>query len=114
MGQPASRFLTPGSSASSQPGNKRRRTGDYSHGNATEIYEDEEEVDEEVQAIDDDQEQEEQANSNDNDDEDRFTRFYDPQQNPQLRQQLRASIRSHHREIEGTLPLAPFWLHLPY
>lgn len=116
--------MAPGVSASTrssvQPQSKRRRTGDYAsseicqsyHGNGGEvqIYEDDEEDAEEGSGEgaddgvngqeEDDDVDEEQEVLLDDDDED-GTKYYDPEQPPEIRRIVRANIRNHHREIEG-------------
>jgi hypothetical protein len=91
---------------------KRRRTGDYATsetsyiqqngGGEVQIYQDEEDaVDQERDdAVDD--EDHNQGEAEQDDDEDAFTKYYNPQQDPELRRQVRANIRQHQREIEGT------------
>jgi hypothetical protein len=88
------RLPTPRSGSSSEHGNKRRRTGDYSITDSTQIYQDQDEYSE----VRDEEENEENAEE---DEEDEETRNYDPHQDPDLRRQVRANIRQHHREIEG-------------
>lgn len=89
----STRIPTPESgSTTGATGNKRRRTDNYAMP-GSDIYQDEsDEQDEapEVQAEDD---------ANDNDDEN--LRFYNPNQDPEQRRQLRARMRDHRRMVDG-------------
>ena len=92
------RLPTPTSGSGSA--NKRRRTNNYT-ADDTEIYLDDDAS--EVQPIED-------ADPADpgpafvtspDEDEDEATKYYDPQQDPDIRRKVRANIRNHQREMEG-------------
>ncbi|KAF2187365.1 Nse4-domain-containing protein [Zopfia rhizophila CBS 207.26] len=79
------RLPTPNSgSSSSGNGNKRRRTGNYSISDSTPVYQD----------------QDEDAQGNHDVEDDDGTKYYDPNQDPEVRRVLRANIRKNHRKIE--------------
>jgi hypothetical protein len=92
-----SRLPTPGSSHS---GNKRRRVGDNDRNGSAEVHEDEQDEDDQEQGQDDNGED---VGASHEDDDDEDTRYYDPNQDPDLRRQLRANIRQNQREMEGQL-----------
>lgn len=81
-------------SAPGSRGNKRRRTGDYSMGGAG-IYEDDPEDE------DEDQDEVSRATPVPAEDEQGDMRFYNPNQDPEKRRQLRATMRDHSRMMEG-------------
>jgi hypothetical protein len=84
-------------SAAARSGSKRRRTGDYSL-NAGGIYEDDPEDD-----IEEDDEEEEEANApsaQPEEDEHDNLRFYNPNQDPEKRRRLRATLRDHQRMVD--------------
>jgi hypothetical protein len=95
----SARMPTPdsGSTAGSNT-NKRRRTGTYNLGDS-EIFQDEVEEDEEED--EDGDEQDEAIAEEADDDEAEDLKFYNPNQNPDQRRRLRASMRDHAREVEG-------------
>jgi hypothetical protein len=98
----SARMPTPDSgSATGGNGNKRRRTGDYSPIQA-QIYEDdmEEEHDIEEDSHEDVAEEPPQAQVDAGEEEENL-RFYDPNQDPDKRRQLRASMREHQRMVDG-------------
>lgn len=97
MAPPVHPPTPPSDSTSSRHGNKRRRTDEHSIPDSVWVYEDE---DEEVQLGDDVDEEDVAVQA---DDEDATTKYYDPQQDPDIRRQLRANMRNHQREIEGKL-----------
>lgn len=106
MAPPGARMPTPSSGSSSEHANKRRRTNGYSGVGSSQIYEDEDAdngAHVEDEGEEEEEEEEEQPQDNrvlDLDEEDK--RFYDPQQDPEFRRQLRAGIRNHQRQMEGT------------
>jgi hypothetical protein len=97
----SARMPTPdsGSTAGSNT-NKRRRTGTYNLGDS-EIFQDEVEEDEEEDEDEDGDEQDEAIAEEADDDEAEDLKFYNPNQNPDQRRRLRASMRDHAREVEG-------------
>lgn len=102
----AVRMHTPDSGSTSDGnGNKRRRTGDYQRP-GTKIYEDlgsdvEEEDDEVGQDEDGEAEEEPEQQQAAADDEEPNLRFYNPNQDPDQRRRLRASMRDHQRMVDG-------------
>jgi non-structural maintenance of chromosomes element 4 len=92
MAPPGARLPTPTSGSSLENGNKRRRTNAYDVANSSQIFQDEDgeaEGDDTMETVDEE--------------EDELTKYYDPHQDPDVRRQLRAGIRNHHRELEGTV-----------
>jgi hypothetical protein len=79
---------TPDSGSTASHGSKRRRTGNYdmapAHGNQ-----------------DEDDEDEVESPSQPEPDEDGDLRFYNPNQDPEKRRKVRASMRDHQRMIDG-------------
>ncbi|KAJ4338364.1 hypothetical protein N0V95_008062 [Ascochyta clinopodiicola] len=76
--------------------NKRRRTGDYSMNDASEVYEDgegdaEEDADQEARAVQEATHPEE---------EDVQSQLYNPNQDPEKRRQVRYQLRDNHRQLE--------------
>ncbi|KAF2648253.1 Nse4-domain-containing protein [Lophiostoma macrostomum CBS 122681] len=128
MGAPSTRLPTPQSGSSAGNANKRRRTDDYSAADSTAIYADEDEdedededaeaeLDDAVQVeLDDEDEMDQEEDESEDENasasasasasaapavpEDEVTKYYDPDQDPEIRRQLRANIRNHRREIE--------------
>jgi hypothetical protein len=121
MGAPSTRLPTPQSGSSAGNANKRRRTDDYSAADSAAIYQDDDDDEEAEQEDDDDDDDDEMEAEGedasaasedqpaasedppaaDEDPEDRLTKWYDPDQDPEIRRQLRTNIRNHRREIEG-------------
>ncbi|CAO2651460.1 Nn.00g040300.m01.CDS01 [Neocucurbitaria sp. VM-36] len=98
----AARMPTPDSgSTTGGNGNKRRRTGDYTMAES-QIFEDEpEEEEEEVAEDNDDQEDVEAPSQSQAEPEDEGDlRFYNPNQDPDQRRRLRASMRDHQRTVD--------------
>lgn len=96
----SARMPTPdsGSTAGSR-GNKRRRTGDYSI-NESSIYQDEPDVDQDY-AMPSQNHRSTMASSEAPRDEDGNLEYYNPNQDPDQRRRLRASMRDHQRAVEG-------------
>lgn len=94
----SARMPTPSSgSTAGGSGNKRRRTGQYSmSGGGGGIYEDEPEEEEEEDGAEVPGEQATLES-----DEDDNLRFYNPNQDPEKRRRLRATIRDHSRMVDG-------------
>jgi hypothetical protein len=94
----STRMPTPDSgSAAARSGSKRRRTGDYNL-NSGGVYEDDPEDD-----IEEDDEEEEEANApsaQPEEDEHDNLRFYNPNQDPEKRRRLRATLRDHQRMVD--------------
>ena len=92
----SARMPTPDSgSTAGSTANKRRRTGTYNLGDS-EIFQDEVDVEE-----DEDEEEDEAIAEEADDDEAEDLKYYNPNQNPDQRRRLRASMRDHAREVEG-------------
>lgn len=91
----SARMPTPdtGSKASGN-GSKRRRTGEYS-ASGVEVYVDEPEDE------DEDEEEEDATPAQPEEDEEGDLRFYNPNQDPEKRRRLRATLRDHQRMVEG-------------
>ncbi|KAF1995473.1 Nse4-domain-containing protein [Amniculicola lignicola CBS 123094] len=100
MASSSARLPTPNSGSSSR-GSKRRRTDDYSVDASLGIYHDGDDDDAQEEEVDDEDEEppstgvEETAES-----EDEHTKYYDPNQNPDVRRQIRAEIRNNTREMQ--------------
>jgi hypothetical protein len=100
----SARMPTPDSgSTGTGNGSKRRRTGEYSvEGGA--IYEDEpEEEQDDADGHEDEAVQNEATPPPTEEDEQGDLRFYNPNQDPEKRRQLRATLRDHSRMVEGAL-----------
>lgn len=96
----SARMPTPDSGATpGTNGSKRRRTGTYSEV-GTGIYEDEAEEEQ------DEESQEEDAPSQAGEDEQGPLKYYNPNQDPDERRRLRATLRDHQRMVEGKSCLA--------
>lgn len=82
-------------------GNKRRRTGEYSLGHV-DVHQDAPERGLQVGSDDEDEvEVPGVTMAQPEEDEHGFQRYYDPNQNPEKRRELRASLRDHQRMVEG-------------
>jgi hypothetical protein len=91
----SARMPTPDSSSTAgSHASKRRRIGGYNLG-GSEIFQDEAEEDGDEEAEDDVTPVEPEE------DEEGDLKFYNPNQNPDQRRRLRASMRDHAREVEG-------------
>jgi hypothetical protein len=86
-------------STTSGHGNKRRRTGEYS-GSGVNVYEDEAEEEQE----DADEEEEGATPQQAEEEEEGDLRFYNPNQDPEKRRRLRATLRDHQRMVDGEIP----------
>ncbi|KAJ4363449.1 hypothetical protein N0V83_009742 [Neocucurbitaria cava] len=97
----AARMPTPDSgSATGSNGNKRRRTGTYTM-SEPQIFEDEPEDEEGEGEDEDDQDDAEEPSQNQAEpEEDGDLRFYNPNQDPDQRRRLRASMRDHQRTVD--------------
>jgi hypothetical protein len=84
-----------GSTASGN-GNKRRRTGENT-GSGVNVYEDEVEEEQE----DADEEEENATPQEAEEDEEGDLKFYNPNQDPEKRRRLRATLRDHQRMVDG-------------
>jgi hypothetical protein len=99
----SARMPTPDSgSTTGNNANKRRRTGRYNLGDV-EIFQDEAEEEEEEEGDGEEQEEEDTPEAPEGPDEDEAEdlKFYNPNQNPDQRRRLRASMRDHARDVEG-------------
>jgi hypothetical protein len=96
----SARMPTPDTgSTTSGHGNKRRRTGEYS-GSGVNVYEDEAEEEQE----DADEEEEGATPQQAEEEEEGDLRFYNPNQDPEKRRRLRATLRDHQRMVDGKIP----------
>jgi hypothetical protein len=82
---------TPDSGSTASHGSKRRRTGDYDMA-PSDVHQEEEEEEEEDEV---------ESPSQPEPDEDGDLRFYNPNQDPEKRRKVRASMRDHQRMIDG-------------
>ena len=98
MGAPSARLPTPQSGSSTGNSNKRRRTNDYSAASSAAIYEDHDAQHEEQDEVEED---ELDASAMPDDTVDKLTEFYDPQQDPDIRREVRSRIQNNHRDIDG-------------
>ncbi|ORY05159.1 Nse4 C-terminal-domain-containing protein [Clohesyomyces aquaticus] len=100
MAASAARLPTPSSNSGSASGatGKRRRTNGYSMADSTPVFQDDEDVDEdddEDEAAEQEQEEEQQPRrTHDPSD------YYDPQQDPEVRRQVKVGMRQNLREME--------------
>jgi hypothetical protein len=83
-------------------GSKRRRTGTYSAGRSA-IYQDEPEEEQDDVDEDEEEDRDEATPAPTDEDEEGALRFYNPNQNPEKRRQVRATMRDHHRMVDGAL-----------
>jgi hypothetical protein len=99
------RLMTPESGNA----NKRRRTGDFTHGEP-----DGHDEGDNMPIFQDDAvgqglatpEDEAEAEDDDDDEDEEGLRYYNPNQDPEKRRMVSAGIRQHHREIQGERPHA--------
>jgi hypothetical protein len=99
----SARMPTPDSgSTGAASGSKRRRTGTYSAGRSA-IYQDEPEGEQDDVDEDDEEDRDEATPAPTDEDEEGALRFYNPNQNPEKRRRVRATMRDHHRMVDGAL-----------
>ncbi|KAE8829372.1 hypothetical protein HRS9122_09187 [Pyrenophora teres f. teres] len=98
----SARMPTPDSGSTSGNGSKRRRTDNYNM-SQPQVYEDgqdEEEEEEEEEGEGDDLEAVTPSQAQPDNGDDEHSRYYDPQQDPEVRRRLRANMRDHARLLE--------------
>jgi hypothetical protein len=95
----SARMPTPDSGSAAGNGSKRRRTDNYSMGQS-QVYEDEQGEDAENG---DDDEVETPSQVQPEMDEEGYLKFYNPNQDPEDRRKLRATMRDHQRMVDGEL-----------
>ena len=99
----SARMPTPDSGSTAGNGSKRRRTDNYSMGQS-QIYEDDEGEDGEN---DDDDAVETPSQMPPEEGEEGYLRYYDPNQDPEKRRRLRATMRDHQRMVDGEFLAVP-------
>ena len=98
----AARMPTPDSgSMPGSRGNKRRRTGDYNMSEPDIFQDDSEEQDETIEHGDEDESDEDQSQPQPEPEDEGDLRFYNPNQDPDQRRRLRATMRDHQRNVDG-------------
>lgn len=105
LGSASGRIPTPDTgSTTGSASNKRRRTGNYSLNSGSEIHEDEDE-DEEAEDEDEEEQQRPQrrrtATTQAGEEEDSQSKFYNPNQDPNERREVRYQLRENIRQLEG-------------
>jgi hypothetical protein len=101
----SARMPTPDSGSTAGNGSKRRRTDNYSTGQS-QVYEDEQGEDGETG---DDDEVETPSQVQPEMEEEGYLKFYNPNQPPDERRKLRATMRDHQRMVDGEFDVGVTW-----
>ena len=101
----STRMPTPDSGSTDGNGSKRRRTDDYSMADSR-IYDDQADQEDEEEGVDTPSQSRLQADQVEDEDEgedeeEGDLRFYNPNQDPEKRRRLRATMRDHQRMLDG-------------